>query len=109
MLFSEGERRELAEFFAKRFSDASVRSMLARQAGIDAGAAEMVATVAVVAGCRRVGGVALGRPCAKAEHVDNHAMLHDGATLSCVLGEHATLLIHVLSCVAMQVPLAAQR
>ena len=40
MLFSEGERRELAEFFAKRFSDDSVRSMLARQAGIDAAAAE---------------------------------------------------------------------
>ena len=37
MLFSEGERRELAEFFAKRFSDDSVRSLLARQAGIDAG------------------------------------------------------------------------
>jgi hypothetical protein len=34
MLFSENERRELAEFFAKRFSDDSVRSMLARQAGI---------------------------------------------------------------------------
>lgn len=39
MLFSEGERRELAEFFAKRFSDDSVRSLLARQAGIDAGGA----------------------------------------------------------------------
>mgnify|MGYP006198870411 FL=1 len=39
MLFSEGERRELAEFFAKRFSDDSVRSLLARQAGIDAGEA----------------------------------------------------------------------
>ncbi|MAY81313.1 MAG: hypothetical protein CL930_11090 [Deltaproteobacteria bacterium] len=35
MLFSETERRELAEFFAKRFSDPSVRSMLARQAGVD--------------------------------------------------------------------------
>ena len=35
MLFSEVERRELAEFFAKRFSDDSVRSLLARQAGID--------------------------------------------------------------------------
>ena len=39
MLFSEGERRELAEFFAKRFSDDSVRSLLARQAGIEAGEA----------------------------------------------------------------------
>ena len=38
MLFSEGERRELAEFFAKRFSDDSVRS-LRRAAGIDAGEA----------------------------------------------------------------------
>ena len=35
MLFSEKERRELAEFFAKRFSDDSVRSMLARQAGLE--------------------------------------------------------------------------
>jgi hypothetical protein len=34
MLFSENERRELAEFFAKRFSEPQVRSMLARQAGI---------------------------------------------------------------------------
>ena len=34
MLFSENERRELAEFFAKRFSDDSVRTLLARQAGI---------------------------------------------------------------------------
>ena len=41
MLFSEGERRELAEFFAKRFSDDSVRSLLARQAGIDAGEAAL--------------------------------------------------------------------
>ncbi len=35
MLFSENERRELAEFFAKRFSDDSVRKMLARQAGLE--------------------------------------------------------------------------
>ena len=34
MLFSENERRELAEFFAKRFSEPQVRSMLARQAGL---------------------------------------------------------------------------
>ena len=34
MLFSENECRELAAFFAKRFSDPSVRTMLARQAGI---------------------------------------------------------------------------
>lgn len=34
MLFSENERRELAAFFAKRFSEPSVRTMLARQAGI---------------------------------------------------------------------------
>ena len=34
MLFSETERRELAKFFAKRFSEPQVRSMLARQAGI---------------------------------------------------------------------------
>ncbi len=34
MLFSENERRELAEFFAKRFSEPSVRTMLAQQAGI---------------------------------------------------------------------------
>lgn len=44
MLFSEVERRELAEFFAKRFSDDSVRSLLARQAGIDAGDAQDDAT-----------------------------------------------------------------
>jgi len=37
MLFSENERRELAEFFAKRFSDDSVRNMLARQAGLETG------------------------------------------------------------------------
>ena len=34
MLFSETERRELAQFFAKRFSEPQVRSMLAKQAGI---------------------------------------------------------------------------
>ena len=34
MLFSENECRELAAFFAKRFSEPSVRTMLARQAGI---------------------------------------------------------------------------
>ena len=34
MLFSENERRELAEFFAKRFSEPQVRSMLAKQAGL---------------------------------------------------------------------------
>ncbi len=34
MLFSENERRELAKFFAKRFSEPQVRSMLARQAGL---------------------------------------------------------------------------
>ena len=34
MLFSENERRELAEFFAKRFSEPQVRSMLAQQAGL---------------------------------------------------------------------------
>ena len=34
MLFSDNECRELAAFFAKRFSEPSVRSMLARQAGI---------------------------------------------------------------------------
>jgi len=34
MLFSENERRELAEFFAKRFSEPQVRTMLARQAGL---------------------------------------------------------------------------
>lgn len=35
MLFSENERRELAEFFAKRFSEPQVRTMLARQAGLN--------------------------------------------------------------------------
>jgi hypothetical protein len=34
MLFSESECRELAEFFAKRFSEPSIRSMLANQAGL---------------------------------------------------------------------------
>jgi hypothetical protein len=34
MLFSETERRELAEFFAKRFSEPSIRSLLANQAGL---------------------------------------------------------------------------
>jgi hypothetical protein len=34
MLFSENECRELAEFFAKRFSEPSIRSMLANQAGL---------------------------------------------------------------------------
>lgn len=34
MLFSDHECRELAAFFAKRFSEPSVRSMLAHQAGI---------------------------------------------------------------------------
>jgi len=34
MLFSDNECRELAAFFAKRFSEPSVRSMLARQAGL---------------------------------------------------------------------------
>ena len=34
MLFSETERRELAAFFAKRFSDPTVRSMLAKRAGV---------------------------------------------------------------------------
>ena len=34
MMFSENECRELAAFFAKRFSEPSVRTMLAQQAGI---------------------------------------------------------------------------
>lgn len=34
MLFSETERRELAAFFAKRFSDPTVRAMLAKRAGV---------------------------------------------------------------------------
>ena len=34
MLFSESERRELAAFFAKRFSDPTVRAMLANRAGV---------------------------------------------------------------------------
>ena len=34
MLFSENERRELAAFFAKRFSDPTVRAMLAKRAGV---------------------------------------------------------------------------
>ncbi len=34
MMFSDHECRELAAFFAKRFSEPSVRTMLARQAGI---------------------------------------------------------------------------
>jgi hypothetical protein len=46
MLFSENERRELAEFFAKRFSDDAVRTMLAQQAGIEATEIEGEATIA---------------------------------------------------------------
>jgi len=34
MLFSDSERRELAAFFAKRFSDPTVRTMLAKRAGV---------------------------------------------------------------------------
>ena len=34
MLFSESERHELAAFFAKRFSDPTVRAMLAKRAGV---------------------------------------------------------------------------
>lgn len=37
MLFSDHECRELAAFFAKRFSEPSVRTMLARQAGLKEG------------------------------------------------------------------------
>jgi len=37
MLFSESERRELAAFFAKRFSDPTVRAMLAKRAGVREG------------------------------------------------------------------------
>jgi len=37
MLFSETERQELAAFFAKRFSDPTVRSMLAKRAGVKDG------------------------------------------------------------------------
>lgn len=40
MLFSETERRELAAFFAKRFSDPTVRVMLAKRAGVKAEADE---------------------------------------------------------------------
>jgi hypothetical protein len=36
MLFSETERRELAAFFAKRFSDPTIRAMLAKRAGVGA-------------------------------------------------------------------------
>jgi len=46
MLFSENERRELAEFFAKRFSEPQVRSMLARQAGIKEDAESTEPTIA---------------------------------------------------------------
>jgi hypothetical protein len=46
MLFSENERRELAEFFAKRFSDDAVRTMLAQQAGIETTENKGEATIA---------------------------------------------------------------
>jgi hypothetical protein len=36
MLFSETERRELAAFFAKRFSDPTIRALLAKRAGVGA-------------------------------------------------------------------------
>lgn len=34
MLFSDSERRELAAFFAKRFEDPTIRTMLAKRAGV---------------------------------------------------------------------------
>jgi hypothetical protein len=40
MLFSDSERKELASFFSKRFSDPTIRAMLAKRAGVKTTPAE---------------------------------------------------------------------